>query len=93
VEALACSTDHVGVIKFYAIHAETMEAHQLWWNRGTFQEMLKYHDSENQSFDNRELLQGGGPDFESHQCFVTFRQARVKLAWAFFVHHECSPIV
>jgi hypothetical protein len=26
MEALACSTDHLGVIMFYAIHAKTMEA-------------------------------------------------------------------
>ncbi len=29
MEALACSTDHVGVIEFYAIHVETMEAHPI----------------------------------------------------------------
>jgi hypothetical protein len=80
VEALACSIDHPSVIKFYAIHVETMEAHQLWWNRGMLQEMLKYHNSQNQSFDNRKLLQGEGPYFDSHQCLVTFRQAWVKLA-------------
>jgi hypothetical protein len=28
-------------------------------------------------------LQKGGLDFESHQCFVTFKQTQVKLAWTF----------
>jgi hypothetical protein len=60
VEALACSTNHSGVIKFYAIHVETMEVYQLWWIEDMFWEMLKYYDSQNQFLDNQELLQGGG---------------------------------
>jgi hypothetical protein len=64
-------------------YPKTMEAYQLWWNKGTFWEMLKYHNSLNQSFDNQELLQGGGLDFESHQYLITFKWAQVKLAWEF----------
>jgi hypothetical protein len=30
VEALVCSCKHPSVIKFFAIHAKTMEAHTLW---------------------------------------------------------------
>jgi len=40
MEALVCSTDHPSVIKFYAIHAETMEVDQMWWNGNTLWEML-----------------------------------------------------
>jgi hypothetical protein len=29
VEALACSIDYLGVMKFYAIHVKAMEAYQL----------------------------------------------------------------
>jgi len=47
VEALACSTNHLGVIKFYAIHAETMEVYQLLWNGSMHREMLRYHNSKN----------------------------------------------
>jgi hypothetical protein len=60
MEALVCSTNHSGVINFYAIHIGTMEVYQLWWNEGTFWEILKYHDSQNQSFNNQELLWRGG---------------------------------
>jgi hypothetical protein len=83
MEALACSTHHLGVIKFYAIHAETMGAYQLWWNRSTFQKMLKYHNNQNQSLDNQEVLRGEWLDFESRQRFVTFKRTWVKLASAF----------
>jgi hypothetical protein len=60
MEALPCSINHSGVIKFYAIHVKTMEVYQLWWNKGTFWEMLKYYDSQTQSLDNQEILRGGG---------------------------------
>jgi hypothetical protein len=43
VEALACSCEHPSVIKFLAIHIETMEAYTLWWNGGTLQKMLDYN--------------------------------------------------
>jgi hypothetical protein len=39
MEALVCSTNHLGVVKFYAIHAKTMEVYQLWWNKSMFREM------------------------------------------------------
>jgi len=73
MDTLACSIDHLGVVKFYAIRIETMEAYQLWWNKGTFWEMLRFDNSQNQSLNNRELLQGGGLDFESRQRLITFR--------------------
>ncbi len=35
VEALACPCEHLGVIKFLAIHIQTMEAYKLCWIGGT----------------------------------------------------------
>jgi hypothetical protein len=32
LEALACPISHVGVIKFWALHPNTIEAYSLWWN-------------------------------------------------------------
>jgi hypothetical protein len=34
VEALACAIEHYGVIKFWAVNSQTMEAYTLWWNGG-----------------------------------------------------------
>jgi len=42
-EALACLCKHPSVIKFLAIHIETMETYTLWWNGGTFREVLDYY--------------------------------------------------
>jgi hypothetical protein len=37
LEALACPISHAGVIKFWALHPNTMEAYTLWWNGGSLQ--------------------------------------------------------
>jgi hypothetical protein len=35
MEALACPISHASVIKFWALHPNTMEAYTLWWNGGS----------------------------------------------------------
>jgi len=64
VEALACPCKHLGVIKFLAIHIETMEAYTLWWNRETLRKMLDYNTKYSPSMDNHTLLWQGGLDME-----------------------------
>jgi len=56
MEALACSCEHLSVIKFLAIHIETMETYTLWWNGGTFQKMLDYNTKYSPITDNYILL-------------------------------------
>jgi hypothetical protein len=43
VKALACLCQDSNVIKSFTIHSKTMEAYTLWWNGGTFQDMLDYN--------------------------------------------------
>ncbi len=84
VEALACPCKHLGVIKFLAIHIETMEAYTLWWNRETLRKMLDYNTKYSPSMDNHTLLWQGGLDMEGRIWQgITFRWNCVKLAWAF----------
>ncbi len=81
--------------RHYVIHVETLKAYSLWWNKSTFREMSKYHNNQNQSINNWELLQGGGPNFEYCQCLVTFKWTWVKLAWALCilnVVHQCNAL-
>jgi len=81
VEALVRSTNHLNVINFYAIHAKTMHAYQLWWNGAILR------GSWNTTITKTGLSIIGSlyevSDFKSHKCFMTFRQTWVKLAWAF----------
>ncbi len=64
METITCTCEHLGVIKFLAIHTETMEAYTLWWNGGTFLEMLDYNMKYSPIIDNCMLLQQGGPNME-----------------------------
>jgi len=61
VEALTCMCEHLGVIKFLAIHIENMEAYTLWWNGGTLWEVLDYNTKYSPISNNHTLVQQGGP--------------------------------
>jgi hypothetical protein len=58
VEALPCLCKHLGV-KFPTIHTKTMEAYPLWWNEGSFREMLDYNMKYSPIMNNHTLLQQG----------------------------------
>jgi hypothetical protein len=94
MEALTCLCEHPSVIKFFAIHINTMEAYTLWWNRGTLREMLDYNMKYFPIMDDCTLSRQGGPNMEGRTWLVTFRQNCVKLAWAFIyiknVVHHCG---
>ncbi len=64
MKALECQCEHLGVIKFLAIHIETMEAYTLWWNGGTLRKMLDCNMKYSPIMDNRTLLWQGGPYME-----------------------------
>jgi hypothetical protein len=63
VEALACPCKHLGVIKFLAIHTETMEAYIVWWNGGILLEMLDYNTKYSPITNNDTLLRQGGAGY------------------------------
>jgi hypothetical protein len=45
MEALACLVSHAGVIKFWALHPNTIEAYTLWWNGGFFHSFWTKYNS------------------------------------------------
>jgi hypothetical protein len=45
LEALACPVLHAGVIKFWALHPNTMEAYTLWWNGGSLHSFWTKYNS------------------------------------------------
>jgi hypothetical protein len=71
-----------------------MEAYTLWRNGETLWEMLDYNIKYSPIMANRTLLRQGGLDMEGRTWLVTFRQNRVKLAWAYInimnVVHHCE---
>ncbi len=71
-----------------------MEAYTLWWNGGTFREMLDYNTKYFPITYNHTLLWQRGPDMEGHTQLVAFKRTRAKLAWAFInimnATHHCG---
>jgi hypothetical protein len=62
LEALACPASHAGVIKFWALHPNTMEAYTLWWNGGSLHSFwTKYNSkvSEVTSYEDYHLVNVG----------------------------------
>jgi hypothetical protein len=62
LEALACPASHAGVIKFWALHPNTMEAYTLWWNGGSLHSFwTKYNSkvSEATSYEDYHLVNVG----------------------------------
>ncbi len=80
IEALVYPCKHVNVIKFLAIHLETMKVYTLWWNRGTLWKMLDVNCMKcSHVMDNWLLLWEGGYDMEGWRKLVTFKQNHVKI--------------
>jgi hypothetical protein len=63
MEALACLVSHAGVIKFWALHPNTMEAYTLWWNGGSLHSFwTKYNSkvSEATNYEDYHLVNAAG---------------------------------
>ena len=81
VEALACPTDHPGVIKIQYLNMRTYELYSLWWNGSSIRDMRNYDKSVAEMHPNK-ILGHPGPDFESQNRLVAYRKNRAYLAWA-----------
>ncbi len=79
VKVIVCPCKHLGVIKFLAIHLNTMEDYTLWWNGSMLQKMLDYNTKYLPILNNQMFLWQKGLDMERWIQLVTFRQNYVKL--------------
>jgi hypothetical protein len=81
LEALAYPVSHIGVIKFWALHPNTMEAYTLWWNGGSLHNFwTKYNSkvSEATSYEDYHLVNTGLQPCEVDRV-KTYQKNRVKL--------------
>ena len=105
MEALACSISHPGVIKFWALHPNTMEAYTLWWNGGSLLSFLtKYNSkvSEATPYNEYHLVNVEGMVPVDVDRVKAYRKNRVKLALSLLtimdkchaqniLHNDLSP--
>jgi serine/threonine protein kinase len=82
MEALACPVSHAGVIKFWALHPNTMEAYTLWWNGGSlhsFWTKYNFKVSEATSYEDYHLVNATGLLPGDVDRVKAYRKNRVKL--------------
>lgn len=102
VEALACPINHPGIIKFWAIHAESMEAYTLWWNGESMRDMFTLNSKVSPSFTLENIMGLLTLSEEQRKRITLFRKNSAKLAWALVyvaslvhkasvLHNDLSP--
>jgi serine/threonine protein kinase len=105
MEALACPISHACVIKFWALHPNTMEAYTLWWNGGFLHSFwAKYNSkvSEATSYKDYHLVNAAGLVQDDVGRVTAYRKNRVKLVLSLLtimdkchalniLHNDLSP--
>jgi hypothetical protein len=82
-EALVCPVQHPGVIKFWAIHSESMEAYTLWWNGDCLRNFIRNcNDKVSEASSYKEILKLKNLPMEECQRIVAYRKNRGMLAWS-----------
>jgi hypothetical protein len=82
MEALACPVSHVGVIKFWALHPNTIEAYTLCWNGGSLYSFWTKYNSkvfEATSYEDYHLVNAVGLQPDDVDRVKAYRKNRVKL--------------
>ena len=101
-EALVCPVQHPGVIKFWAIHSDTMEAYTLWWNGDCIRNACKFNDKASEATSYDEIMKFKYLTMEECQRIVEYRKNRAMLAWALIyvmdivhrakiIHNDLTP--
>jgi hypothetical protein len=56
MEAMACSIEHIGLITFWAVNSQIMEAYTLWWNGGIVRSFCKTYSKVSSALENQYIL-------------------------------------
>jgi hypothetical protein len=105
MEALTCPISHASMIKFWALHPNTMEAYTLWWNGGSLHSFwAKYNSkvSEATSYEDYHLVNAAGLVPDNVGMVKAYRKNRVKLVLSLLtimdkchahniLHNDLSP--
>lgn len=101
-EACVCPLTHPVVVKFWGLHARTMEAYTLWWNGGSLHHMLVLDSKAPPTTDLEAIKRIPTLTEEERSRIFSFRKYRFQLAWALVyvgsllhkagvLHNDLSP--
>ena len=94
--------NYPGVIKFWAIHSDTMEAYTLWWNGDSLRKFLSVNSKALEAITYNNVLELNTLTMEECQRIVAYRKNRAMLAWALIyimdlvhkakiIHNDLTP--
>lgn len=81
-EAMVCHVAHPGLIKFWVVHSESMEAYTLWWNGGNLNTFWKTNSKASEAATDRSIHRSDHLSAEDTLHILAYRKNRAKLAWA-----------
>ena len=102
IEALVCPVQHPGVIKFWAIHSDSMESYTLWWNGDNLRKFFSINSQASEAIDYESILRLKHVPMKTGERIVAFRKNRAMLAWALIylmdlvhqakiIHNDLTP--
>jgi serine/threonine protein kinase len=82
LEAMICPVAHPGVIKFWALHPQTMEAYTLWWNGQNLSKFWHINSKASEAASESSIRSNPAIAAEDTWRIIAYRKNRAKLAWA-----------
>ena len=82
LEAMVCPISHPGVIKFWALHPQSMEAYTLWWNGQNLSKFWQINSKASKAASANSILSNQAITMEESWRINAYRKNRAKLAWA-----------
>jgi serine/threonine protein kinase len=80
-EALACPLNHLSIIKFWMVHATTMEVYTLWWNGDSLRKMAMLNLKVSPTTPMKRIKEIPSLQEEQARRITLYRRHRRKLAW------------
>jgi serine/threonine protein kinase len=102
VKALACPIEHPGVIKFWTINSQRMEAYTLWWNGRSVKSFWNINSKVSKAIEYQYILKKSHMTMQDIEKILAFRSKCAKLALSLIMtmtrvhkskilHNDISP--
>jgi hypothetical protein len=89
VKALACPIEHPGVIKFWAINSQRMEAYTLWWNGRSVKSFWNINSKVSKAIEYQYILKKSHMTMQDIEKILAFRSKCAKLALSLIMTMAC----
>jgi serine/threonine protein kinase len=89
VEAMACLIQYLGLIKFWIVNFQTMQAYTLWWNGGSMRSFWKNNSKISFALENQYILHHPNHTMQELEMILAYCTKRAKLALSLIMTMAC----